>query len=116
MKRSFRRVLSAAIHHLQTFAKGGRRYEEDRAGAHSASSLGSVDTFAYSTDADDTALEESRRSSRASTAAAVEAESKAQVDETDVAELSEDEDEIIIEHHLLIYSYNEWPGSQLELI
>ena len=100
VKRSFRRVLSAAIHHLQTFAKGGRRYEEDRAGAHSASSLGSVDTFAYSTDADDTALEESRRSSRASTAAAVEAESKAQVDETDVAELSEDEDEIIIEQKI----------------
>jgi hypothetical protein len=63
VKRAFRKQLSAAIHHLQSFGVGGSRHDgSDR--NHSASSRGSQESWAYSTEADD---EERSRATSAAT-------------------------------------------------
>ena len=96
VKRAFRRQLSAAIHHLQTFGPGGSRHDSsDR--NRTATSRGSQQSSNYSTVADDL---ETSRAATAATEKALRDELNKKMGADDVAELSEDEDEILMDQKI----------------
>ena len=97
VQKVFRSQLAASIAHIQSFAQGGIRHDgSDRSAATSAKSLESTASFAFSTDTDDDEAEEGR----ASSAAKLRQELERQVTAEDLAELSEDEDEMLIDQKI----------------